>query len=105
MALNPDEAITAGLIINELVANAFKHAFPSRSGGEILVELQAAGERHLVLRVSDNGVGFPADRSPQSAETLGLLLVSNLSRQLDGQLSVTSEQGTVFQIVFPAHSI
>jgi PAS domain S-box-containing protein len=105
VALNPDQAITAGLIINELVANAFKHAFPSRSDGEILVELQAAGERHLVLRVSDNGVGFPAERSPQSAETLGLLLVSNLSRQLDGQLSVTSEQGAVFQIVFPAHSI
>ena len=105
VALNPDQAITAGLIINELVTNAFKHAFPSRSGGEILVELQTAGEHHLVLRVSDNGVGFPADRSPQSAETLGLLLVSNLSRQLDGQLSVTSEQGTVFQIVFPAHSI
>ncbi|MCK7469481.1 MAG: ATP-binding protein [Desulfomicrobium escambiense] len=105
VALNPDQAITAGLIINELVANAFKHAFPSRSDGEILVELQAAGEHHLVLRVSDNGVGFPAERSPQSAETLGLLLVSNLSRQLDGQLSVTGEQGTVFQIVFPAHSV
>ena len=105
VTLNPDQAITAGLIINELVANAFKHAFPSRSDGEILVELQAAGEHHLVLRVSDNGVGFPAGRSPQSAETLGLLLVSNLSRQLDGQLSVTGEQGTVFQIIFPAHSV
>ncbi len=105
VALDIDQAIPAGLIISELVANAFKHAFPSRSEGEISVELQAAGEQHLVLRVSDNGVGFPAETRSQSSETLGLILVKNLSRQLDGQLSITSQQGSVFEIVFPAQAL
>jgi two-component sensor histidine kinase len=105
VALDIDQAIPAGLIISELVANAFKHAFPSRSEGEISVELQAAGEQHLVLRVSDNGVGFAAETRSQSSETLGLILVKNLSRQLDGQLSIASQQGTVFEIIFPMQAI
>jgi PAS domain S-box-containing protein len=101
VALNLDQAITAGLIVNELVTNAMKHAFPFRSDGEIVVELQAHDEHRLVLRVSDNGVGLPAEASPDGSKTLGLLLVSNLSRQLDGQLSVKSGSGAVFEIVFP----
>ena len=105
VALDMDQAIPAGLIISELVTNAFKHAFPTRTEGEISVELQASGEQHLVLRVSDNGVGFPAETRSQSSETLGLILVRNLSRQLDGQLSITGEQGSVFEIVFPAQAI
>jgi PAS domain S-box-containing protein len=101
VSLEMDQAIPAGLIISELVANAFKHAFPSGSHGEILVEFQAADDCHLVLRVSDNGVGLPAEKRPQNPETLGLLLVNNLCRQLDGRISVTSEQGSVFEIVIP----
>ncbi len=104
VALDLDQAIPAGLIVSELVANALKHAFPTLSGGEILVALQVQGEHHLVLHVSDNGVGLPAEISPQSTETLGLLLVRNLSQQMDGRMSVISEQGTVFEIVFPAKS-
>jgi two-component sensor histidine kinase len=102
VTLDMDQAIPAGLIISELVTNAFKHAFLSRSRGEILVEFQTADEHHRILRVSDNGVGLPAETRPQNAETLGLLLVSSLSRQLDGRMSVRSEMGTVFEIVFPA---
>ncbi|MHC1743634.1 MAG: sensor histidine kinase [Syntrophobacteraceae bacterium] len=105
VTLDLDLAIPAGLIINELVSNAFKHAFPSHLEGEILVELQSAPEEQLVLRVSDNGIGMAPEVDPESAETLGLLLVRNLARQLDGRMSVASEQGTVFEIVFPAHSV
>ena len=105
VALDMDQAIPAGLIISELVANAFKHAFPSRSEGEITVALHAADGQRLVLRVSDSGVGFPAETRSQSSETLGLILVRNLCRQLDGQLSIVNEQGTVFEIVFPAQAI
>ena len=104
VALDMDQAIPAGLIISELVANAFKHAFPSKSDGEIFVELLATDKQQLVLRVSDNGTGIPAEMHLQSHETLGLTLVRNLSRQLDGQLSVAGEQGTVFEIVFPAQA-
>jgi two-component sensor histidine kinase len=102
VTLDLDRAIPAGLIISELVSNAFKHAFPSRSKGEILVEVQSAPEHQLVLRVSDNGIGLPAAADPQNAETLGLLLVRNLTRQLDGHMSVSSGQGTIIEIVFPA---
>ncbi len=102
VALDMDQAIPAGLIISELVTNALKHAFPARAVGEISVELQVAGEKNLVLRVSDNGVGLPAATRSQSSATLGLTLVKNLSRQLDGQLSIEGEQGTVFEIVFPS---
>ena len=105
VALDMDQAIPAGLIISELVTNAFKHAFPTRTEGEISVELQASDQQHLVLRVSDNGIGFAAETRSQSSETLGLILVRNLSRQLDGQLSIVSEQGTVFEIIFPAQAI
>jgi PAS domain S-box-containing protein len=105
VALEIDQAIPVGLIISELVTNAFKHAFSTKSEGEITVELQASGEQHLVLRVSDNGIGFDAETRSHSSETLGLVLVRNLSRQLDGQLSITGEQGTVFEIVFPAQAI
>jgi PAS domain S-box-containing protein len=101
VALNLDQAVTAGLIINELVTNAFKHAFPSRSEGKILVELHAPDEHHLLLRVSDNGIGFPPESPLQRSESLGLLLVKNLSRQLEGRLSVTGSAGTVFEIIFP----
>jgi PAS domain S-box-containing protein len=100
-----DRAIPAGLIISELVSNAFKHAFPSRSNGEILVELQRAPEHQLVLRVSDNGIGLPAGTDPQSTESLGLLLVRSLTRQLDGRMSVSRGQGTVFEIIFPGQSV
>ncbi len=104
VTLDLDLAIPAGLIINELVSNALKHAFPSDSTGEILVELRSEPEGRLVLRVSDDGVGLPPAMDPGTTETLGLLLVRNLARQLDGRMSVTSEHGTVFEIAFPAHS-
>ncbi|MHC1743632.1 MAG: transporter substrate-binding domain-containing protein [Syntrophobacteraceae bacterium] len=102
VSLDLDLAIPVGLIINELVSNAFKHAFRAGPGGEILVELRDVPEGELVLRVSDNGVGMPPEMDPQSTETLGLLLVRNLARQLDGRMAVASEQGTVFEIEFPA---
>lgn len=102
VSLDLDLAIPAGLIINELVSNAFKHAFPSRSAGEILVELRVAPGGRLLLRVSDNGIGLGPEVDPQRTETLGLLLVRNLAGQLDGRFSVSSDQGAVFEIEFPA---
>jgi PAS domain S-box-containing protein len=103
--LELDQAIPVGLIISELVSNAFKHAFPLQVKGEILVELQTEGEHDLLLRVSDNGVGLPSDTDPASADTLGLLLVRNLTRQLGGRLLVKRSEGTVFELMFPGQSI
>jgi PAS domain S-box-containing protein len=105
LTLDLDRAIPAGLIISELVSNAFKHAYPSGSTGEILVELQSTAEHQLVLRVSDDGIGLSVGADPQNAQSLGLLLVRSLTRQLDGRMSVSSGQGTVFEIVFPAQPL
>lgn len=104
VSLNLDLAISAGLIITELVSNAFKHAFPSHSEGEVLVELHAAPGDRLILRVSDNGIGMDPEMSLHDATSLGMLLVHNLTRQLDGQLTFSGVQGTVFEIEFPAAS-
>ncbi len=103
VTLDLDRAIPAGLIISELVSNAFKHAFPHATEGEVLVELKTAPEDMLVLRVADSGVGFPAEFDPESPETLGLLLVRNLTRQLEGRMTISGDKGTVFEIVFPKH--
>lgn len=105
VTLNLDQAITAGLIINELVSNALKHAFPSRAEGEILVELERADEQHLSLRISDNGIGLPAETDPLGTDTLGLLLVRTLCRQLGARMSVAGGEWTVFEMVFPAHPL
>ncbi len=102
VTLDLDSAIPAGLIINELVSNAYKHAFPSGSEGEIRVELKIAPGGRLLLRVSDNGVGLGSEVDPEHSESLGLLLVRNLSSQLEGRYSVTSGRGTTFEIEFPA---
>jgi PAS domain S-box-containing protein len=86
-----DQATPCGLLLTELVSNALKHAFPDGAGGEVFIELQpvpggAAGE--CCLRVSDNGVGLPADFAARQQESLGLQLVASLATQLGGRLVV-----------------
>ena len=95
-----DQAIPCGLLVNELVSNALKHAFPTGQGGEVRVELHPQdyppGWR---LRVADNGVGLPPDLSPDYATTMGLRLVSDLARQLGGRLQIGAGPGAVFEVV------
>jgi len=99
--LSLDQAVLAGLIVSELTTNAIKHAFAGRAEGEIRVELAEDGPDRLVLRVADDGAGLPAEAAPEGGGTLGLLLVRNLSRQLDGRLAFRNAPGAVFEIVFP----
>lgn len=93
-----DEAMPCGLILNELVSNALKHAFPSGRSGEVRVELGRLGESGLRLRVSDDGVGLPADFAARRSASLGLQLVSDLARQLGGQLTVGEGPQAVFEV-------
>jgi PAS domain S-box-containing protein len=101
--LDLDTAIPCGLIVNELVSNAWKYAFPAgrASSGEIQVRL-ARQDGNLVLQVRDNGVGLPPDLDIETAPSLGLRLVSMLAKQLQGTLEVERGAGTTFRIVFPA---
>ena len=94
-----DSAIPCGLIINELVSNALKHAFSNHSAGHITVDLHQEGGKN-VLVVRDDGVGLPGDLDLQTTETLGLQLVTALVQQLDGALELERGSGTVFKISF-----
>jgi PAS domain S-box-containing protein len=99
-----DNAIPLGIIVNELVSNSFKHAFPGRDKGEIQIKLQREeGEdcsSTFVLSVSDNGVGIPENLDIEDLESLGLQLVTSLVDQLDGELELKRNNGTEFTIRF-----
>ena len=100
--LGIDQAIPCGLMVNELVSNCFKHAFPDGRTGVVRVELQPVpGGTALRLRVADNGVGLPADFHLSSLPSLGLHLASDLARQINGVLVAgPANPGTVFEVVF-----
>ena len=101
VSLDVDTAIPCGLIINELVSNVLKHAFPKGSAGEVVVELRPHGTHEYSLLIKDNGVGLPEGFDVRTSNSLGLKLVSDLTRQLDGFMEVESgPTGTTFRIVF-----
>ena len=95
-----ERAIPCALIVNELVSNAFKHAFPAGRAGEVVVALESRDDQH-VLTVRDTGVGLPPHTDPQSADSLGLRLVGMLVKQIGGMLHLASEGGAIARIAFP----
>ncbi len=95
-----DKAIPCGLIINELVSNAVKYAFPKRKG-TITVSLTKNRRRAFVLTVKDDGIGFARTGVPRSAASLGLNLVQALTDQLKGTLEITNKRGSTIVITFP----
>ena len=97
--LGPDHAIPCGLIVNELVTNALKYAFPEGRSGTITVTMRQSDDRYE-LTVSDNGVGMPANFNLEETESLGLQLVNMLAHQLDGTVTMDVSQGTRFTISF-----
>jgi PAS domain S-box-containing protein len=103
VSLGVDVAIPCGLILNELVSNCLKHAFPHGRQGEILVMLRKEREGYL-LRVRDDGIGLPPDIDVKKAESLGLQLVETLSTQIGATVEVATApgQGTTFSIEFRA---
>ncbi|MBN2207421.1 MAG: PAS domain S-box protein [Candidatus Aminicenantes bacterium] len=98
--LDINRAIPCGLIINELVTNALKHAFPAGRGGEIVIRLWTLeGGRHA-LSVKDTGVGLPDGLNPESASSLGFQIVGDLVRQLEGAMEVVRGGGTEIVVRF-----
>lgn len=99
--LDIETAVPVGLIINELVSNALKHAFEGRQGyGTVSVSFREAGCRY-VLQIGDDGVGLPQGFELASASSMGMEIVSILTHQLDGRLHVEGDCGTRFEISFP----
>jgi PAS domain S-box-containing protein len=98
--LNLNTAVPLGLIINELVSNCLKHALPENRRGEILIDLHAEDDGSYLLRVADNGIGFPEGLDITSTATLGLQLVNTLVEQLKGTIQLERGAGTTFIIQF-----
>jgi PAS domain S-box-containing protein len=110
LPLSLNTAIPCGLIVNELVSNALKYAFPGDRSGTITIQLKVVSEEaHTaktkgILIVADNGVGIPSEVDWQTTSSLGLRIVRNLVTQLNGQLTIDHCSGTTFQIIFPYSS-
>ena len=102
VALPVTMALPCGLILNELVRNALKHAFCGRGGGEVTVSLRRDATGQVRLRVTDNGVGLPAGLDWRQAQSLGLRLVRALAGQLRGTVEVRTAGGTECAVAFPA---
>lgn len=99
--LDIDRAITCGLIINELVSNALKYAFPEEDGGEIIVDFKCCEDNYFELMVSDNGIGIREGIDLANPNTLGLRLVHTLAtKQLKGEVELDTSHGVMFKIKF-----
>ncbi len=91
-------AIPLSLIINELISNSLKYAFPDRRKGKISVAIHRQ-DHTLTLLFEDNGVGIPQDFDWRNAKSLGLRLVVSLVEQLQGTIELDRTEGTAFKIV------
>jgi PAS domain S-box-containing protein len=100
--LNLDAAVPCGLIINELVSNSLKYAFPDGRKGEVRIELRRCSDGTARLVVSDNGVGLKADVDWVDTTSLGLRLVRTLAEQLGARIELRSSAGTEVQLAFAA---
>ncbi|MEM4525821.1 MAG: histidine kinase dimerization/phosphoacceptor domain -containing protein [Methanothermobacter sp.] len=97
-------AIPVGLIVNELITNSFKHAFPEGEKGEVSLKLKSLDGK-IFLEVSDNGVGFPEDLDWRNTESLGLQLVKSLAEQINAKVQMISDNGTTFKLIIPEVSM
>lgn len=104
--LSLTQAIPCGLILNELVTNALKYAFPASHEGPavITIGLRRAADDRITLSVADNGVGFPPEQGDAARRDapLGMTLVTMLSRQIGGSLDITRQKGTLVTVTFTA---
>lgn len=99
LKLGIDTAIPLGLMLNELLTNIIKHAFPHTDNGNVDLSLKPEGNT-LILKIADNGVGLPETVNINNPKTLGLNLINGLVSQLDGTLKLIKTQGTAYEIEF-----
>lgn len=103
--LNIDTAIPCGLIVNELVSNSMKYAFPGKQAGTIEVSLLVSSNNIISLCVKDDGIGIPADITIENSASLGLQLVHLLAKQIYGTLKTERKNGTRVEIMFPKSTL
>ncbi len=93
-----------GLIVNELISNSLKHAFPDGKKGEIYISMHLNSDNKYYLIFKDNGIGFPDNIDFRNTDSLGLQLVTSLTSQLGGEIELKKNGFTEFDITFPANS-
>ncbi len=98
--LDINHAIPCGLIINELISNALRHAFPDGRKGKVEIRMHRNKRGRIFLHVGDNGVGFPEGADLMHTKTLGLQLVLSLVKQLNGTIDLDGRGGTAIKIAF-----
>jgi two-component sensor histidine kinase len=98
-------AVPCGLLVNELLSNSLKYAFPGDQGGEITITLRATSEGQMVLIVRDTGVGFPASLDFRHTDSLGLQLVCLLTEQLGGTIELDRASGTQWTLGIPMSAL
>ena len=103
ITLGIDTAVPCGLLVNELVSNALKYAFPDGREGELRIRLTRNEDATCTLVVADTGVGLPEGFDIRESATLGMELIRSLTKQLDGHLEVDRDGGTSFSITFKRH--
>ena len=99
--LDIDRAIPCGMVVNELVSNALKYAFPHDYEGKININMYANDSSEITLIIKDNGIGIPPDFDLEQSESLGLQLVQDFIAQLEGTIELDRSQGITFRITFP----
>jgi two-component sensor histidine kinase len=99
--LDVSQAVPLGLILNESITNAIKYAFPDGRSGNVDLSLSLVDPDHCLLTIADNGIGMPSSYVDSlKPGSLGMSLIHGLSDDLNGKLTITSEQGTLIKILF-----
>jgi two-component sensor histidine kinase len=98
--LDVTQAVPLGLIINEVITNAFKYAFPDGRPGTVRLSLHRLAKTTYQLTIADNGVGLPAHYNPSQSSSLGMTLLHGFSSQLGGELTIISPSGLTIELVF-----
>ena len=99
--LTIDSAVPCGLVINEIITNSLKYAFPEGRDGEIRIDLHSRGEGLIELRIADDGISLPEDFDLKKTNTLGFQIITNLiENQLHGEIDLNLENGVEFRIKF-----
>ncbi len=100
VTLDISSAMPCGLLLNELISNALKHAYPDNRAGVVRIGLKRGPGGRIEIRVADDGIGLPADLDFRKAESFGLQIVNLLVGQLDASIELDRSNGTAFTVTF-----
>jgi two-component sensor histidine kinase len=98
--LSMRQAVPCGLIVNELITNVFKYAYPNNAKGEIFIAVKPTGDAGISITIADSGVGLPAGLDWLHADSVGSKIIRVLTKQLGGTLELDSQSGVSFTLRF-----